>query len=344
MTKVTILFLGPGFAVALLASKYRKDLLTRWPWSGAALCLIIVLPYILWQFANEWPTLEYWRNYGTERVYQASIPEYLTNLLIYMNPLLVPVWIAGLYRLFRPLNGTSYAFLGVLFIVTLVVMFLLHAAARMLAELFMPLLAAGAVLMEEQLIGRRWEKGLKLAAATYLLAAGILIAPLSLPIIPADQFSALADAVHLRVPLQDFQGGTSRYSPLLSGRIRWEELVQDVATVYAELPPQDRAIAGIYANWYSSAGAIDLFGPAYGLPHAVSGALTYYLWGPGYSWEVMIVVTGRTNEMAVFFDECELKATARYEYDRPIGQPKIYVCRQPKVSAAELWRSMKFYR
>jgi hypothetical protein len=48
--------------------------------------------------------------------------------------------------------------------------------------------------------------------------------------------------------------------------------------------------------------------------------------------------------MAVFFDECELKATARYEYDRPIGQPKIYVCRQPKISAAELWRSMKFYR
>jgi 4-amino-4-deoxy-L-arabinose transferase-like glycosyltransferase len=48
-TKMTILFLGPGFLIALLVSKYRKDLLTPWPWLGAVLCLIIVIPYLLWQ-------------------------------------------------------------------------------------------------------------------------------------------------------------------------------------------------------------------------------------------------------------------------------------------------------
>jgi 4-amino-4-deoxy-L-arabinose transferase-like glycosyltransferase len=34
MTKMTILFLGPGFLIALLISKYRRDLLTPWPWLG----------------------------------------------------------------------------------------------------------------------------------------------------------------------------------------------------------------------------------------------------------------------------------------------------------------------
>jgi hypothetical protein len=343
MTKVTILFLGPGFLVALLVSKYRRDLLTPWPWLGAILCLVVITPYLLWQVANHWPTLEYWTNYGTARVYQASITEYLANILIYMNPLLLPLWIVGLYRIFRPFGGTSYAFLGMLFIVTLVLMFLLHAAARMLAELFIPLLAAGAVFVEEKLAGRRWGKVMKIAATAYLLAAGIFVIPTSLPIIPADQLPALADTFNSGYRPKDFNGATSQ-NPLLSGRLKWDELVQDVAKVHDELPPHDRAIAGIYADWYSSAGAIDLLGPKYGLPHAVSGALTYYLWGPGYSWEVMIVVTDKSNELAVFFEECELKATAQYEYDAPVGRPNIYVCRKPKVSADKIWSSLELYR
>lgn len=344
MTKMTILFLGPGLVVALLVSKYRKDLLTPWPWLGVLLCLVIVLPYLLWQFANQWPTLEYWRNYGAWRVYQASPTEYFTNILVYMNPLLLPLWLAGLYRIFRRLNGTSYAFLGVLFLVTLALMFLLHAAARMLAELFIPLFAAGAVFVEEKLAGLRWEKALKATVVVYLLAAGIFVAPFSLPIIPADQLSAFADTFNLYLPLRDFNAVTSQYSPLLSGRLKWDELVQDVAKVYDELPPPDRAVAGIYADWYSPAGAIDLLGLKYGLPHAVSGSLTYYLWGPGYSWEVMIIVTDKSNELKVFFQECELKATAQHEYDVPVGHPNIYVCRKPKVSADTIWSSLELYR
>ena len=343
LAKVTILFLGPGFVVALLASRYRRDLLTPWPWLGALLCLVVIAPYLLWQIANHWPTVEYWTNYGVGRVYQASVTEYLISILVYMNPLLLPLWIVGLYRLFRPFDRTNYAFLGVMFIITLVLMFLLHAPARMLAELFMPLLAAGAVLVEEKTSGRRWEKGAKLAATVYLLAGGVLAVPLSLPIVPPDQLSAFADpSSNLRT--RDFNGGSSQYSPLLTGRLRWDELVQDVAQVYEELPPQDRAIAGIYADWYASAGAIDLLGPQYGLPHAVSGALTYYLWGAGYSWDVMIVVTDKSNELAVFFDECTLTATARYEYDLPVGHPNFYVCRNPKISADKIWSSLELYR
>ncbi len=103
-------------------------------------------------------------------------------------------------------------------------------------------------------------------------------------------------------------------------------------------------MAGIYTDWYMSAGAIDHLGPAYGLPHAVSPALTYYLWGPGDSWDVMILVTRRTNNMSVFFDACELKKTIQREYDALGGRPSIYVCRKPKVSAEVIWSSLKAYR
>jgi hypothetical protein len=144
-------------------------------------------------------------------------------------------------------------------------------------------------------------------------------------------------------PLREFNVAWS-YPPFLTGRLGWDELVREVARVYDELPAEERVIAGIYADWYMPAGAVDLLGPQYGLPHAVSGFLTYYLWGPGYSWDVMILVTSRTNNMSAFFDECELKVVGQHVYDAPVGQPYIYVCRKPKVPADVIWSSVKSFR
>jgi len=346
MTKMTILFLGPGFLAALLVSKYRKDLLTPWPWLGAALCVVVVSPYLFWQIANHWPTLEYWNNYGTLRVYQASIPQYLTNVLAYMNPFFLPLWIAGLYRIFRRLDGVDYSFLGVLFLVTLVLEFILHASTRMIGELFVPLIAAGAVFVEEKLDGIRWEIGLKTATTLYLLVTGVYILPSSLPILPLDRFQSFYGDTGkpLYQSVKEFNGAPSYYPLLLSGRIGWEKITQDVAGVYDKLPAQDRAMVGIYADFWMDASAIDLFGPQYGLPHAVSGSLTYYLWGPGYSWDVMIIITTKTNPLAVFFDKCEFQATAQRGFDAPSGPISIFVCRKPKISADKIWSSLKSYR
>ncbi len=347
MTKMTILFLGPGFLIALLISKYRKDLLTPWPWLGAALCLIIVSPYLLWELANHWPTLEYWINYDALRMYPASLPQFLINLLVYMYVLLLPLWLVGLYRIFRRLDGVNYGFLGVMFVITLAIMFVLHSPARMLAELFMPLLAAGAVLVEDLSSKAAWGRWMRAGIVTYLVAIGVISVLLSLPILPMDRLQSLAKAIKpWSLVAKEFKGQSfGASSPLLPEDIGWDELVQDVAAVYHELPEGDRAAAGIYADWYGHAGAIDELGPKYGLPHAVSGSLTYYLWGPGYSWDVMIIIADRTNMMNVFFDECDLKKVGQYDYGAgPSGVPYIYVCREPKVSPNAIWSSIKFYR
>jgi 4-amino-4-deoxy-L-arabinose transferase-like glycosyltransferase len=145
LTKMTILFLGPGFLVALLISKYRKDLLTPWPWLGAALCLVLVSPYLVWQIANHWPTFEYWHTYSAIRIYKASLPQYFMNIMANMNPLLLPLYLAGLYRIFRRLNGVNYGFLGLLFLFTLALLVSLHATVRLLGETFIPLIAAESV-------------------------------------------------------------------------------------------------------------------------------------------------------------------------------------------------------
>lgn len=344
MTKMTLLFLGPGFLIALLASKYRSDLITPWPWLGAALCLVVVSPYLLWQFANHWPTLEYWMNYGSQRVYQASIQQYIVNILIYVSPLLLPLWLIGLYRIFRRLDGVNYGFMGLLFLVTFALLFLLHATARMIIELFIPLLAAGTVFIEEIITGLRWGNWMKAGVVIYLLAAGMVNISFSLPVISMDLLPAIIHPFQpLYQPLREFNGGANNPPVFLSGRIGWDDLAHEVADIYHALPPEDRAVAGIYTDAYAIAGAIDQFGPQYGLPHAVSGSLTYYLWGPGYSWESMIIVTGRINKMSVFFEQCEQKAVTQREY---LGSMRFYIfaCTKPKASADAIWSSVKLFR
>jgi hypothetical protein len=343
LTKMTILFLGPGFLVALLTSKYRKDLITPWPWLGAVLCLILVSPYILWQSANHWPTLEYWKNYGSQRVYQASLQQYAINILMYLSPLLIPLWLLGLYRIFRRLDGVCYGFLVLLLLVTFVLLFFLHATARMIVELFIPLLAAGAVFTEEIISRLRWKNWAIAIPAVYLLIVGVINISFSLPVIPLDIMPATIRPFKiLYMPLREFNNSVNNPPIFLRGRIGWDDLAREVADVYNALSPEDRAVAGIYADAYASAGAIDQFGPQYGLPHAVSGSLTYYLWGPGDSWDVMIIVTHTTNVMSVFFGECEQKAVSQREY----AGTRFYisVCRQPIVPVDTIWKRAKSFR
>ena len=342
LTKMTILFLGPGFLAALLITKYRKDLNTPWPWLGAGLCLVIVSPYLFWEVDNQWPTLEYWNAYGAIRVYQASIPQYFMNMLVYMNPFFLPLWIMGLYRIFRPLNGVNYGVLGLLFIFTLVLMFYLHASVRMLGELFIPLIAASAVFVEETLTGDRWKLWMRALPVGYVLSTGLFVLPASLPILSIDSIYSLPRSVKFWYQsIREFNAGSSYAPVLLTGRVGWDGFVRDVADVYEQLPPEERVVAGIYTDWYHTASAIDMYGPQYGLPHAVSGSLTYYLWGPGYSWDVMLIVTGRTNYLSMFFDECEQEADTG---DDSPDQFYIYVCKKPNIPVDMIWPNLKNYR
>lgn len=342
LTKMTILFLGPGFLVALLISNYRKDLLTPWPWLGAVICVVVVSPYLFWQVANGWPTLEYWTNYGTIRMGERQpIFEFLIGVLYCAGLLLLPLWLVGLYRIFRRLNGVDYSFLGLMFGASVVTLFLRNTKITMLIGLYIPLLAAGAVLVEELAARVRWGTWIRAGAVAYLLLAGIDAVLTELPILPLERIEALSRALGpLHPPYQEF-GQTFYTSPVLSGKRGWEEFVQEVAEVYDELPVEERTVAGIWTDWYGPASAIDQLGPQYGLPHAVTGHLTYYLWGPGYSWDVMVVVT--QSPITRFFNRCERKKVIHHPYVY-VGSPTVYICRDPKSSVNEIWSQLKAYR
>jgi hypothetical protein len=124
----------------------------------------------------------------------------------------------------------------------------------------------------------------------------------------------------------------------------WRELETGVARAYRALPEVERARTAIFAANYGEAAAIDVFGPADGLPRATSGEDQYYLWGPPPDdTRDVIVVNGdadRWKERCRGLEkvgEFGVDLAMPYERDRP-----IWICRDLRQPLSAIWRDLKY--
>jgi hypothetical protein len=123
----------------------------------------------------------------------------------------------------------------------------------------------------------------------------------------------------------------------------WEEIVAKVNDAYVSLSPEERAGCAIFAQNYGQAGAIDFFGRRYGLPPALSGHQTYFLWGPrGYSGNCLIVLDDSRKVLEGLFERVEYvgKSTDNhYALERELS---VFICRGAKFGTlADFWPRLK---
>src|SRR5437879_6425429 len=58
-TKYTVAGLAVALAAGLLLTPARRHLATRWPWLGAALAVVLLLPNLWWQSGHGWDSVAY---------------------------------------------------------------------------------------------------------------------------------------------------------------------------------------------------------------------------------------------------------------------------------------------
>ncbi len=339
LTKLAMLFYGFAFVIAMILTNKRRHLADKWFWAAGALALGIFSPFLFWQHQHGWPLLEYWANYGGQ-TYDASLPEFLVMQILTLNPVALPLWGAGLYYLFSK-RGKDYRVFGLMYVVLFALFALLHAKFYMLAAAYFPLLAAGAVHWEgwSREATRRW---LRPAYLALLCVSGALLCPVALPALPP---AALVEYMRVasRFGMSQVKLNNARTVELpqnLADRFGWPTMVRTIAGVYHELSPADRAECVIATGNYGQAGAVDLLGPEYGLPNAVSGRLSYFFWGPGEKAGRVVISVGIPREdLARFFGQVEQRAliVSRYAMPYETNLP-VYVCRKPTYSSLkEIW-------
>jgi hypothetical protein len=342
LNKISVLFLGFGLAVGLLATQHRRLFRMPAPWVAGSVAFLIFLPHILWQVAYDWPTLEFMRNAATEKNRPLSFLEFFGQVALDAGPLSFLLVVIGWHLLWRRVACRPVA---ILLVVVAGIMALGSGKPYYLGVFFPTLFAAGAVAFDQGLAAkRRW---LLPTYAVAIALLGVIVAPLALPVLPIDTYIRYQEAL-IGGPMAS--GEKKSVGPLpqhFADMFGNAELVDDVAKVWQTLTPEEQQRTAIYADAYPQAGAIDFFGPRYGLPRAVSGHNSYWLWGPpAPEPEVLIVVGSEREELEQIFESVELGAT----FSHPLAMPwrndfPIFVCRQPRegVTMAQIWPRTKHY-
>ena len=73
-------------------------------------------------------------------------------------------------------------------------------------------------------------------------------------------------------------------------------MVEGFADRYKALPPDVRAHTAIFCVNYGEASAVNVLGPAYGLPEAISGHQNYFYWGWNNYTGESVLTLGRSAE------------------------------------------------
>ncbi len=344
MNKHSTAFFLLAVGVGLLLSPERRELRKAWPWLALGLALLIFLPNLWWQVQHDFPTLEDLRNVARIGKNVVLGPAaFLGQQILIIHPVLFPVWLAGLAYLAIGHRGRFRA-LGLAFAAFFLMLLALKGKNYYLAPIYPMLLAAGAVAIEARLArGPARGSGLwpKVGIVTLILAAGVVVAPLVLPLLPPEQYMAYQARLGIGPPPTEVHH-RGRLPQLFGDQFGWEELTVEVARIYAALSAEERARTAVFANNYGEAGAIDLFGPRYGLPAALSAHQTYFFWGPrGFRGDVLIVLQGHRQSLEGLCASVEQAAEHYHPWGMEEENGPIFVCRGLGTPLPELWPRLK---
>jgi hypothetical protein len=354
--KYSIAVFGFGIVVGLLLTPQRRVFLNPWIWLGGLAAFVIFLPNLLWNIHYHWPFIELMHNIRAEgRDVVLPLPQYFLQQTLLVDPITAPIWLVGLFALLFSARLKPYRFLGWCYLVCFTTFFVLHGKNYYLAPVYPMLLAAGAVVIESAIEGRknsvpeyarpRWG-WLKPVIIVILLAAGTYLVPVTVPVLSPENFLKYTKTLPFKLPVMEHAHARAALPQWYADQFGWEEIVAETAQAWNRLPAVDQANCGIFAQDYGQAGAIDFLGRRYGLPPALSGHQTWFLWGPrGYSGNCMIVLDDSRRRLEQLWDQVEYVGTSA---DNPYALEKqidVFICHGAKFgSLTKLWPELKRWR
>jgi hypothetical protein len=329
-TRYTMGVLALGVALAVFLTPARRFLRSGWLWAGVAISLLVVLPNLIWQAKHHFISLDFLSYLRARDLAQGRYNGFFREqLFTCVNLATAPLVFRGLWFYFLREEGRRYRLLGWTFIITFLLFAFVRSRSYYTAPLYPVLIAGGSVMLANlpgrlPLARRRLVYGVQWTA---IVAGGIVFALLVLPVAP----------IGSRI-----WNITSKLHDQFREEIGWQDLAHNVANVYRSLSPQEQQRTGILTGNYGEAGALNLYGPDLGLPHAMG--LTNSFWYRGYDSrlpEIVIIAGFRLEEGRRLFDNCIVAAKNTnpwsIENEESRDHPDILVCRNLRVSWPEYW-------
>ena len=339
LTKFSILFFGAALAGAVLLTRHRRDLLTPWPWLALAAALAVGSPSLVGQVRLGFPVAGSMSDLQESQLAHVGYLDFLLGQVMMIGPAFV-LAAAGAVSL---LAGRARAFrvAGWACVLAVLILMLLHGKAYYAGPVYPLLLGAGAAWLAD--LRGRGAGALRWGLVAVVAAVGIVLLPLGVPILPPERMAAYTRSVGMEEANRNNRGEMERLPQDYADMLGWPEQVREIARVYRSLPPEKRAKAVVWGGNYGEAGAIDFYGPRWGLPGAVSDAGTYWFFGPGrLPGEVLITIGEPAEDLRPLF-----RTVTRAGYvDHPwaVGEERgntIYVAEGFTTTLQALWPQLR---
>ena len=333
-SKYTMGFFAIGIAGAVVLTDACRFFKSKWLWCGVGLCILIFLPNLLWQAKNHFVSLDFLNHIHARDVRMGRAKNFLPEQL-QLTLLGVFVFLSGLYFTLISRDGKRYRVLAWMYLIPFALFLIAKGRAYYLAGAYPMLYAAGSVWIEQSLarFSGFLRSLLRVILRTALIADVVMAAAFTLPIAaPNSPWAQHAFKVN-----GDFRE-----------EIGWPELVETVAKIRDSLPAEDRAHLGIFASNYGEAGAVNLYGPQYGLPRAISGVNSFWQRGYGDPPPQTLIIVGFPRAFVeANFASCRLAAQNTNSLgvvnEETTERRDIFVCGPPKAGWPQFWRNFQYY-
>ena len=340
--KIGLLVFGLALVLGIVATEHRRHLRDKRLYLAGVIALLFLLPYLLWNVAHDWPTLEFMENAKRYKISDISPFAFLAENILEANPLTVPLWLGGLVWLLIARSARKVRIVGLMFIATWVLLVMQKSKPYYFAASFPVMMAAGGVAWERWTSGRRWRWARWLMAVN-LVAGLVIFAPIALPLLTPEGVDAYQKNLGI-VPNTGEVGHTAALPQYFSDRFGWEELARTVSEVYAGLPAADRARSVVLGSNYGHAGALEYWSRQYDLPPVYGVHNNYWLWGPPPvdDQSVLIVISSNPRRVEGLFDSVIEAGVAATPWAQE-SHMRVLVCRGLKQSIDEVWEEVKTF-
>jgi hypothetical protein len=344
LNKISVLWLSAGLAVGLLVTQHRRLLLTRRLWLAVTIAAILFLPYVIWQAANDFPTLEFMKNALANKYVSISPIEMILQQVVNINPVSLLIWFPGLIYFLFAKSTKQFRILPIIYLtVFLILVVNKNSKSEYLGPMFPMLLALGAYTFEKAAAIPKW-RWLWPAIFTLEISAGLVMLPYALAVLPVDTYIAYSRALGVApsTPEKKELAALPQYYADMFG---WQSMTAVVADAYALLTPEEQSKCVILCNNYGEAGAIDYYGGKYHLPKTISGHNNYWLWGCRNSnGGIVIRLGGDENAMKETYAEVIPAGIFTDKYCMPYeNNQTIWICKNRRVPLKNDWPDFKNY-
>lgn len=294
LSKYTTAFFLCGLLGGLVLT-WKKTLLTQKHFYVAGLIgLCMFLPNLWWQFSHNFPIIHHMKELRETQLVYMDAPGFVIGQFM-MNLVVAFIWIAGLLGLLFSEKLKPFRWIGIGFFIAIGLLIAGSAKDYYALGLYPILFAFGAVQIDGFL--RKRSMVLKIAFIAIPVVPGSFILPLGLPTFTPEKLANYYEKTGFREAL-GFTWEDQQNHPLpqdFADMIGWRETAIMAAKNYKKLPDSVKNETIIFCRGYFTAGALNFYGKALGLPTAYSDNGSYLLWLPNQFSFKHLMLLGHKN-------------------------------------------------